>query len=122
MTRVTNAWRALNVDGRLAAVASLALLVTMFLPWYQKSVFDQKSRRFVDDSISAFGNLTFIEAAIFLVSAGVLVLLFARGERRGFHLPGGDGTVIFAAGAWACLLLLWRVFDQPEAHERDDGR
>ena len=45
-------------------------------------------------------------------------LLFARGERKGFHLPGGDGTVILAAGAWAALLLLWRVFDRPDVEGR----
>jgi hypothetical protein len=63
---------------------------------------------------TAFGALSFVEAAIFLVAAGVFALLFARGERRGFHLPGGDGTVILAAGCWAALLLLWRVFDRPD--------
>jgi hypothetical protein len=44
----------------------------------------------------------------------VLVLLLARAEQRPFHLPGGDGTVIFAAGAWATLLIFYRVFDRPD--------
>jgi hypothetical protein len=43
----------------------------------------------------------------------VLVLLYARARRRGFHLPGGDGTVILVAGGWASLLLVWRLFDKP---------
>jgi hypothetical protein len=30
-----------------------------------------------------------------------------------FHLPGGDGTVIFAAGLWATALIFYRVFDRP---------
>jgi hypothetical protein len=51
---------------------------------------------------------------ILLVALGVLALLFARGERRAFHLPGGDGTVIAAAGVWASLLIVWRFFDKPE--------
>jgi hypothetical protein len=51
---------------------------------------------------SAFGVYSFVEAAIFLVACAVLVLLFARGERRAFHLPGGDGTVIMAAGCGSC--------------------
>ena len=114
LSRVQTVVRALDRDQRLAGCAAIALLFTMFLPWYEKNVFDGRTRRFAGDSISAFGNLTFIEAAIFLVSAGVLVLLFARGERKGFHLPGGDGTIIFAAGVWACVLLLWRVFDKPD--------
>jgi hypothetical protein len=42
------------------------------------------------------------------------VLLFARGERRAFHLPGGDGAVVLAAGLWAVLLIVWRLFDKPD--------
>jgi hypothetical protein len=48
------------------------------------------------------------------VSAGVLVMLFTRAEGREYELPGGDGTVILVAGAWAALLLFWRVFDRPD--------
>ena len=112
--RLQGAWRELDGDQRLAGLAAVALLGTMFLPWYEKSVFDPRQRAFASDSVSAFGTISFVEGAIFLVSAGVLVLLFARGERRAFHLPGGDGTVIVGAGAWAALLLLWRVFDKPD--------
>ena len=50
-----------------------------------------------------------------LVAAGVLILLFQRAEGRAFHLPGGDGGVIFAAGLWTCLLIVWRIFDKQGA-------
>jgi hypothetical protein len=111
--RLRAAFRALDRDQRFAAGAALALLLAMFLPWYEKSVVIPGSRSFTHDSISAFGAVSFVEAAIFLVSAGVLGLLLARAERRPFHLPGGDGTVIFAAGLWATLLIFYRVFDRP---------
>lgn len=113
MARVVLAWRGLGPDQRLAAAAALALFFSMFLPWYEKNAFDTKAGHFASDSISAFGALSFVEAAIFLVSAGVLVLLFARAEGRQFHLPGGDGGVIFGAGLWAAVLLFYRVFDRP---------
>jgi len=114
IARVPKAYRALGPDQRFAATAAVALLLTMFLPWYEKSVVIPGSRDFAHDSISAFGAVSFVEAAIFLVSAGVIVLLIARGEQRPFHLPGGDGTVIFAAGVWATLLIFYRVFDRPD--------
>ena len=88
----------------------------MFLPWYQKSLAVDEDLK--SQNLNAFGVFSFVEAAVFLVALGVFVLLFARGERRGFHLPGGDGTVIFAAGLWAALLLLWRVFDRPDVEGR----
>ncbi len=113
VARIARAWRALGPDQRLAAGAALALFFSMFLPWYEKNAFNAKAGRFVNDSVSAFGALSFVEAAVFLVSAGVLVLLFARAEGRQFHLPGGDGGVILAAGGWAAVLLFYRVFDRP---------
>jgi hypothetical protein len=111
--RLRGAYGALDPDQRFAAGAAVALLLAMFLPWYEKSVLAPGTRVFAHDSISAFGAVSFVEAAIFLVSAGVLVLLLARADERPFHLPGGDGTVIFAAGLWATLLIFYRVFDRP---------
>jgi hypothetical protein len=97
-------------------MAALALLVTLFLPWYQKSI--AVGNAIVDDNLSAFSVFSFVEAAVLLVALGVFLLLYTRSERKGFHLPGGDGTVIFAAGLWAAVLLVWRVFDRPDVEGR----
>jgi hypothetical protein len=105
--------RALDPDQRLAGIASIALLLTLFLPWYEATVVARGVPP-TNVGYNAFGEFSFVEAAVLLVALGVFALLFARGERRGFHLPGGDGTVIFAAGLWAAVLLLWRVFDRPD--------
>jgi hypothetical protein len=112
LRRIAAAPRSLGADQQLAGLAAVALLLSMFLPWYEKSVV--RGSRFIGDSVSAFGTLSFVEAAIFLVSAGVLVLLFTRAEGREYELPGGDGTVVLGAGVWAGLLLFWRVFDRPD--------
>lgn len=114
--RIRAAVGALDRDQQLAGLAALVLMVTLFLPWYQVSVAERGD--FVQDSRSAFGVFSFVEAAVLLVAGGVLFLLFTRGEKRAFHLPGGDGTVILAAGAWAAVLLLWRVFDRPDVAGR----
>jgi hypothetical protein len=109
LMRVGRAWRTLTPDGRLAAIASGALFLSMFLPWYGVQ------GRALSDSVTAFGAFSFIEAAVLLVALGVLALLFARSEHATFHLPGGDGTVLMAAGLWVALLLVWRLFDKPDA-------
>jgi len=111
------AWRGLSPEHRLCGVGALALLVTMFLPWYTTSrgvAIPRRGAQLVQDSQTAIQAFSFVEAAVLLVSLGVLALLFARGERRAFHLPGGDGTVVAAAGVWAALLIVWRLFDKPE--------
>ncbi len=116
MTRITRAWGALAPEQRIATVAALALLVTMFLPWYDLQSLDRKTDAINSHSISAFGDVSFVEAAVFLVAAGVIALMFARAERRDFHMPGSDGAVVMAAGAWAALLIFYRVFSRPDGH------
>jgi hypothetical protein len=100
-------------EHRIAAVAAVVLVLSMGLPWYQRSYVPPGKSEFVEQSLNAFGVFTFVEAAILLVAAGVLFLLWARMEGKAFHLPGGDGLVIMLAGGWAALLLIWRVFDRP---------
>src|SRR3954452_5273756 len=100
---------------RLAAGAAAALAFTLVLPWYQKSFFVGTVA--VTDSLSALQVFSFVEAAVLLVAAGVLYLVWARAQRKAFHLPGGDGTVIMAAGGWALLLLVWRLFDKPDVSD-----
>jgi hypothetical protein len=113
MTRLLRAWRAMEADQRIAALAALALLVTMFFPWYGLQSLDRKTGAIYSHNINAFGDVSFVEAAIFLVAAGVLAMTLARVEGREFHLPGGDGTIVMVAGAWAGLLIFYRVFSRP---------
>lgn len=105
--------RGLTQEQRHAGYAAAALAASMLLPWYQLRTVDVVGE--IDSaSVSAFGSFSFVEAAILLVAGGVGYLLWARSQRKAFHLPGGDGTVIAAAGAWAVVLLVWRLFDKPE--------
>jgi hypothetical protein len=82
-------WQRLNFEQKVAAVGAALLIV------------------------STFGPFSFVEVAEILVGAGVLALLRARGEGKRFHLPFGDGTVVLAAGCWAALLIVVRLFDRP---------
>ncbi|HYH57667.1 MAG TPA: hypothetical protein VD790_00405 [Thermoleophilaceae bacterium] len=82
-------WRAWNAEQRVAAVGATLLIV------------------------SAIGPFSWVEVAMVLVGVSVLLLLRRRAQGRPFHLPFGDGIVIAAAGAWAALLILIRLFDRP---------
>jgi hypothetical protein len=118
LLRVIRAWRVLGREQRIAALAALALWVTMFLPWYTEAPAGavKKGETVVSSSLTAWGAFSWVEAAVLLVSVGVLALLFARGERRAFHLPGGDGPVITLAGGWVALLVIYRLFDKSTEH------
>jgi hypothetical protein len=109
--------RELPPELRNAGLAAAALVVSMILPWYEKSYVPRGSREFVQSNLSAFGVFSFVEAAVLLVAAGVLFLVWARSEKKAFHLPGGDGVAISIAGGWALLLLVWRLFDKPDVSD-----
>jgi hypothetical protein len=113
MSRLTHAWRLMEPEQRIASVASVALLLTMFFPWYGLQSLNRKTGAISSHTINAFGDVSFVEAAVFLVAAGVVVMMLARTEGREFHLPGGDGTIVMVAGGWAALLIFYRVFSRP---------
>jgi hypothetical protein len=113
--RLMRAWQGLPHERRLAVYASIGLFLTLFLPWYQETVLvanGAKQPMSASISVTGWGAFSFVEAAVLLVAAGVLVLLFQRAEGKAFHVPGGDGGVITAAGLWTCVLVVWRIFDK----------
>jgi len=101
-------------ERRLAAYGAIGLFLAMFLPWYQRQFFVVVGGKLQpgSDSQTAWAQFSFVELAVLLVAAGVLTLLFQRAEGKAFHLPGGDGWVITAAGLWTCGLIVWRIFDK----------
>jgi hypothetical protein len=82
-------WRRVSFEQKVAAVGAVLLIV------------------------STLGPFSFVEAAEILVGLAVLALVGARGEGREFHLPFGDGTAVMAAGIWAAVLIVVRLFERP---------
>jgi hypothetical protein len=82
-------WRRLRFEQKVAVAGALLLIV------------------------STLGPFSFVEAAEVLVAIGVLVLLGARADGHDFQLPIRDGTAVLAAGGWAGLLIVVRLFDRP---------
>jgi hypothetical protein len=77
----------------------------VFLPWWHDPFFDA--------TYVGVRRLTFVEVALVMVAASVLMLVVRRAEGKIFHLPLSDGTLIAAAGAWSCFLVLFRMLDPP---------
>jgi hypothetical protein len=102
---LTRGARALPPDQRLAGIAALGIVASMFLPWWRDPL--------TGLSYWAVNRFTFIELALLLVSGSVLLMLYGRAEGRGFHLPLADGTLAAGAGVWCCVLVLARVIDPP---------
>jgi hypothetical protein len=115
MSRARSAWESLGADERLAALAAGLLFLTMLLPWYQQNavISAGRTQELVSRNLDAFAVFSFVEAAVLLVAAAVLALLFARAEHHDFALPGSDGAIVLLAGLWTILLLVLRLFDKP---------
>ena len=115
LARLRDSWAGLAPEQRRAGLAAIVLCLTLALPWYHEDVTITIAGRLVaaGHNVSGFGAFSFVEASLLLVSVAVLVLLFYRGEGRAFHLPGGDGPVIMAAGSWQALLIFYRMLDTP---------
>ncbi|CAA9484740.1 MAG: hypothetical protein AVDCRST_MAG38-2255 [uncultured Solirubrobacteraceae bacterium] len=121
MNAAGEAWRRLSPGHRHAAVAAAGLILALALPFYEKQAFElTDDGRLVSarENLSAFGVISFVEGAVMLVAAAVLALIVARAREAAFTPPGGDGSVIAAAGAWALALLIWRLFDKPDVTGR----
>jgi hypothetical protein len=86
-------WRALNAEQRTAGVGAVLL------------------------AVSTLGPFSWVEAAVIVVALAVLLLLRKRADGAAFHLPFGDGTMIAAAGVWAAILVLTRLFDRSLGQE-----
>jgi hypothetical protein len=104
-------FRGLPAEMRLTAAAAAALAVSLIFTWYQKSYFQSKP---IQTNVSGLGAFSWVEAAVLLVAIAVLFLVWARSQKKAFHLPGGDGVAVTMAGGWAVLLLVWRLFDKPD--------
>ena len=102
---VTRGARTLPREERLAGIAALGIVASLFLPWWRDPL--------TGLSYWAVNRFTFIELALMLVAGSVLLLLYGRAEGRGFHLPLADGTLIAGAGIWSCVLVIARIVDPP---------
>jgi hypothetical protein len=95
----------LDPEQRLAGLAALGIVLSLFTPWWRDPVFGLSSW--------ALNRITWIEVSLLIVAGSVLLLLFRRAQGKIFHLPLSDGTLLTVAGAWCCLLVVVRAVDPP---------
>ncbi|MBF6621855.1 MAG: hypothetical protein ITG02_16705 [Patulibacter sp.] len=110
------AWGALDHRQRRVVAAVALVLVTLALPWYSEESVTQRGPGSIvrtGSSLSGLAGMSFIEAGLLVVLAGVLALMWGRGAGRRFVLPYPDGTLVCAAGTWMGLLIVYRLFARP---------
>jgi hypothetical protein len=101
----------------VAALAGIALLVVMFLPWYgpnaQLGLAAASAGHRIDRAFSAweaFGILDILLLVTALAAIGVAVL---AGTQRSVALPVAASVVVTALGVFVTLLVLYRLVNEP---------
>lgn len=92
---------------RLAVAGAAIVLASLFLPWYGITL----AGGLVKTAVGTFG---LIEAALLLtVGAAAFLIVICS---RGYSLPRPlhEGTLLAAAGAWAALLIGYRMLERPD--------
>jgi hypothetical protein len=91
----------------IAGAGGLALLVTLFLPWYGAGPFD----------VSAWEAFSVLDVVLALLALVPLALVALQATRRSPALPVAFSTFTVLAGALATLLILYRIANQPGPNE-----
>jgi len=106
-TDLTALLRPLTEHERLAVAGAVIVVASIFLPWYGVTLAGGLTK-------TALGTFGLIEAALLLtVGAAAFLIVICS---RGYSLPRPlhEGTLLVAAGAWAVLLIAYRMLDRPE--------
>ena len=93
--------RRLGAGEWLAAAAGVALLVSLFLPWYGPSA-------------SGWESLAAIDVLLAFVAASGVLLAIVTAVQRVPAVPVALSALVALAGGLGVLLVLWRVLDLPD--------
>ena len=101
----------------IAGVGGIVLLISLFLPWYGASI--DIGGFSASESVNAWEAMSFIDILLFLCAVVAIAVVGARAT--GSLPPDVPGAlVIFAAGALAFLLCVFRLIFIPDAGDIPD--
>jgi hypothetical protein len=89
----------------LALLAGAALVVSLFLPWYEGD----------DGDVSGFEAFSVVDVLLVLVAAVAFALAFLQATQTSPTLPVAFGVLTVVVGAIGTLLAVFRLIDSPSA-------
>lgn len=106
--------RSLGAHDRLAALGVGIVAVSLLLPWHGVTF----AGGLVKTPAGSFG---FPEAALVLTLAAAVYLIVRSARGEPLPRPLHFGTLVAAAGAWAAVLIGYRMLDRPDFGPLDAG-
>ena len=98
--------RGLGPNERIAVAGAAVMVVSLLLPWYESPI----SNDLVLTGIGAFG---WAEGALVLIAVATVFLALKGGGGYVPPRPLREWGLFVAAGAWAALIVLYRIADRP---------
>jgi hypothetical protein len=97
----------LNTDERLAVAGLAVIMISLPLPWWRSPQ---------DDSLvlTGIGGFSFVEAALLLTAAAVLLLVLRVAGGYDPPRPLQEWALVLAGGVWAAVIVAYRMFDRPD--------
>jgi hypothetical protein len=99
--------RRLRMGEWLAAVSGVALLVSLFLPWYGMTFYGP-------GSATGWESLSAIDVLLALVAASAVLLAIVTATQAVPAVPIAVSALVSLAGLFALILVLLRVLDIPD--------
>jgi hypothetical protein len=109
--------RRLRAGEWLAAVSGVALLVSLFLPWYEVeggAHLDRTLGAAMNETVSGWESLTAIDIVLAVVAASGVLLAIVTATQRVPAVPIALSALISLFGSLGVILVLLRVLDLPD--------
>jgi Protein of unknown function (DUF2510) len=124
--------RKLSFGDMIAGASGLALLLFMFLPWFEAGTSNDEEQEQIEEAIdnnqieadlsqNAWQALDFLDIILFLIAAAAIAYLVLRAIDSLPVLPVPPGLLIAALGGLALLIILFRIVVTPNLEVEFSG-
>jgi hypothetical protein len=109
--------RRLRLGEWVAAVAGVALVVSLFMTWYEPTAANATPLGAPNVALSAFESFSILDLYLVLVALAGIGLAVLQVTQRSPAVPVGAGVLTTLLGAIAVLLVAYRMVNQPGDNE-----
>jgi hypothetical protein len=99
--------RGLGPNERIAVIGCAVMVGSLLLPWYESPISN-------DLVLTGIGAFSWPEGALVLIAAATTFLALQGGGGYIPPRPLREWALFVAAGAWAALIILYRIVDPPQ--------
>jgi len=109
----------LGQGAKIAGGAGIALLISLFLPWYGVEVsFGGIS---ASENATAWEVFSFVDLVCFVAAAAAIAVAVLSMQNKAAALPVPPGQLLLGLGGFATLLVVYRLLNVPDGGVDSDA-